>query len=229
MAAPQPANEAARLNALRQYAILDTAPEQGFDDLVRVASILCGTPISLMSLVDETRQWFKAKLGLAASATPREHAFCAHAILGNAALVVEDARADRRFADNPLVVGDPNIRFYAGAPLITPAGEALGTLCVIDQTPRQLSAEQVEGLEVLARQIVTQLELRRVTKALADALGGLKTLQGLLPICAWCKDIRDDAGYWKSVEQYLQSTVGLEMTHGVCPNCYERQASQLKS
>lgn len=229
MTAPLPPNEAARLEALRQYAVLDSDAEQGFDDLVRVASILCETPISLVSLVDADRQWFKARHGLNAAQTPREHAFCAHTILGDAPLVVPDARRDRRFDHNPLVTGDPGIRFYAGAPLINPEGHALGTLCVIDRQPRALAPHQMEGLQLLARQIVTQLEHRRVAAALADALAGLKTLQGLIPICAWCKSVRDDAGFWNSVETYLEQQAGVEMTHGMCPACYVRQSEAIRA
>lgn len=229
MSAPVPTNEAARLEALRQYAVLDSEAEQGFDDLVRVASILCETPISLVSLVDADRQWFKARHGLDATQTPREQAFCAHTILGETPLVVADARRDERFDHNPLVTGEPGIRFYAGAPLINPQGYALGTLCVIDRQPRALAPHQLEGLQLLARQIVMQLEHRRVAAALADALAGLKTLQGLIPICAWCKSVRDDAGFWNSVESYLEQQAGVEMTHGMCPSCYTRQTAALRA
>ena len=229
MSARIPPNEAARLEALRQYAVLDSDAEQGFDELVRVASILCGTPISLVSLVDADRQWFKARHGLDATETPRDQAFCAHAILGDTPLVVPDALRDQRFEHNPLVIGDPGIRFYAGAPLINPDGYALGTLCVIDRQPRALEAAQLEGLQLLARQIVMQLEHRRVAAALAGALAGLKTLQGLIPICAWCKSLRDDEGYWKSVETYLEQQAGVEMTHGMCPGCYARQTEALRA
>lgn len=229
MSARIPPTEAARLDALRQYAVLDSEAEQGFDELVRVASILCGTPISLVSLVDADRQWFKARHGLAATQTPRDQAFCAHAILEATPLVVPDARHDERFQDNPLVTGDPGIRFYAGAPLLTSEGHALGTLCVIDRQPRALTAAQLEGLQLLARQVVMQLEHRRVTAALANALAGLKTLQGLIPICAWCKSLRDDAGYWSSVETYLEQQAGVETTHGMCPGCYARQTGALRT
>ncbi len=163
--APLPDNEAGRLEALRRYNILDTLPERDFDDLVRTAAQICGTPITLVTLVDAERQWFKAKVGVTATHSSRDIAFCAHAILGSDLLIVRDATADERFLTNPFVTGPPHIRFYAGAPLMTPDGHALGTLCVIDRVPRDLIPEQVEGLRALSRQIVAQLELR---KARAD-------------------------------------------------------------
>jgi PAS domain-containing protein len=159
--APLPQNESERLGALQRYEILDTEPEQKFDDLTLLASHICQSPIALISLVDAERQWFKAKVGLTTSETPRSISFCGHAILGEDVMVVPDAAADARFSDSPLVTGEPNVRFYAGAPLLTPEGHALGTLCVLDRVPRELTAAQLEALRALARQVVAQLELRR--------------------------------------------------------------------
>jgi PAS domain S-box-containing protein len=159
-AAPFPANEQARLAALRRYEILDTAPETEYDDLTRIAAQICRTPIALITFVDAERQWFKARIGLEAAETPRDQAFCAHAIHDTGTFVVPDAAQDERFADNALVLGDPRIRFYAGAPLRTGDGINLGTLCVIDREPRSLSREQQDALEALARQVVSLIELR---------------------------------------------------------------------
>ena len=164
--APLPSNEADRLATLHDLAVLDTPPEPAFDDLTRLAATLCGAPIALVSVVDAERQWFKSRYGIDATETPREVAFCTHAILDTALFVVEDATADDRFWDNPLVTGEPNIRFYAGMPLITPDGHAVGTLCVIDRVPRTLRDDQREALRVLARQVVAQLQLRRQVASL---------------------------------------------------------------
>ena len=154
-------SEAARVAALHRYDILDTIPEQEYDDIARLASYICQTPVALISLVDTERQWFKAKVGLNAEQTSRDVSFCAHAILQDEVLEIPDARADDRFAANPLVTGDMGLRFYAGAPLLTPDGHAVGSLCVVDRTPRMLTAEQKVALQALARQVMGQLELRR--------------------------------------------------------------------
>lgn len=163
---PLPLNESWRLQSLLRYQILDTPPEQEYTDLVRLAAYICQVPTALVSLVDQNRQWFKARVGLDACETSRDVAFCAHAILQpNKIMVVPDATQDPRFCDNPLVVKDPNLRFYAGCPLVTPQGVAIGTLCVIDYQPRQLSAAQLEALASLSRQVVSLLEMRLAHQA----------------------------------------------------------------
>lgn len=148
---PVPQNERRRLARLRELAILDTAPEPVFDAITKLASEICGTPIALLTMVDQERQWFKANVGLSdVKETPRDIAFCAHAVIDDAVFVVPDAMLDPRFADNPLVTGEPNIRFYAGAPLLMPGGERIGSLCVIDRQARSLSEEQIQRLRALA-------------------------------------------------------------------------------
>ncbi len=164
------AREIERLAALEALQILDTEPEDVFDALTRMAAEICGTPIALVSLVDSTRQWFKSRVGLEVRETPREMAFCAHALGRVVPLVVPDARLDERFVNNPLVVGDPSIRFYAGAPLITTSGHSLGTLCVIDRQPRELDPTQLRLLSALADHAVAHIELRALTSQLGIAL-----------------------------------------------------------
>jgi GAF domain-containing protein len=168
MSAATPQNEKKRLKVLWQYEVLDTVPEELFDDLTELAARICEAPIALISLVDEKRQWFKSKVGVSVSETSRDLSFCAHAIGQSGLFIVPDATQDARFANNALVVSEPKIRFYAGAPLITPDGYALGTLCVIDKVPRELRPDQKQALSILARHVVSQLELRRRSRELQD-------------------------------------------------------------
>ena len=161
MKPPIPTNEVARLKTLCKCNILDTAPDQAYDDITTLAAHICGTPVCVISLVDANRQWFKSKVGLDASETARDIAFCAYAILQPDLFIVNNALEDERFATNPLVTSEPYIRFYAGVPLITADGYALGTLCVIDFIPRELTLEQVNALKSLGRQTLKLLEQRR--------------------------------------------------------------------
>jgi anti-sigma regulatory factor (Ser/Thr protein kinase) len=201
-------DETARLAALRRYRILDTEPEQAFDDLTLLAAQICGTPIALITLLDRDRQWFKSRLGTSATETARSVAFCAHTIQQDDLFVIPDTLADERFRDNPLVVGEPWVRFYMGAPLVTHDGQALGSLCVLDRVPRTLTPEQQGALSALRRQAVAQLELRlnvdelaqalrerdhaeeaqqRLVQGLRDALENARHLSALLPFCSACQ------------------------------------------
>jgi anti-sigma regulatory factor (Ser/Thr protein kinase) len=203
-----PENEAAPLEALHRYRILDTEPERSFDDLTLLASHICGTPMALISLVDADRQWFKSRIGIPISETARAVSFCAHAINHRDLFIVPDARHDERFRDNQLVTGAPEIRFYAGAPLVTPDGHALGTLCVLDRVARTLSRQQLEALTALCHQTEAQLELRRHILELEQALeerdraqaeqatlinelraahADVRRLSALMPYCSTCQ------------------------------------------
>jgi diguanylate cyclase (GGDEF)-like protein/PAS domain S-box-containing protein len=206
MKAPLLPNEAQRLETLRGYDVLDTPPESTFDDLTLLAAQICQVPIALISLVDENRQWFKSTIGVSATETSRDFAFCAHAILySDEVLEVRDAQLDPRFADNPLVTADPHIRFYAGAPLVTPDGLALGTLCVIDRVPRVLSAEQQTALRALSRTVIVQLELRRTLAAHRRAEEQLQSLNASLEqkVEARTADLRISATAFESHESMM--------------------------
>ena len=177
MNAPLPADETDRLTALYGLDVLDSAPERDFDDIVALAASVCGVPVSMVSLIDMDRQWVKARVGTDLTETGRDVSLCAHAILGKDLMVVPDTHGDARFAGNPAVAREGGIRFYAGAPLITTDGFALGTLCVVDTRPRRLDAEQAQALRALARQVTSQLELRRYAVALADTTARLQELE----------------------------------------------------
>jgi len=188
---PLPQDEAARLEKLRRYAILDTLPSESFDRITRLAGRLLQVPIALVSFVDAERQWFKSRVGLEATETPRHLAFCAHAICGDGVFVVPDARQDRRFAGNPLVTGAPHIRFYAGAPLRTTDGHNLGTLCAIDARPRELSQDDARLLGDLAHMVIDELELHAVARRERESRARLFDAISALPDGFVCYDADD--------------------------------------
>lgn len=225
MIPPLPPDEPARLARLQALNILDTPAEERFDRITRLASALFDVPIVLVSLVDRDRQWFKSRHGLDAPQTPRDISFCGHAIRGKLAFVVSDAAADPRFQDNPLVSGDPKIRFYAGQPLLAQEGSAVGTLCLIDRRPRALTEQQRGALGDLAAIVESELaslELATLTTALTEARARIESLERILPICSYCQEVRDGEDYWQDVQTYLKKHEGVLFSHGICPPCYQQ-------
>ena len=217
-AAPLPENEAQRLQTLRLYDVLDSEPEKVFDDLTEAAAKIFDTPICLVSLVDENRQWFKSAYGVDVHETERDIAFCAHAILSDEIFVVEDARFDHRFSDNPLVEDGPKIRFYAGAPLTTANDSRLGTLCIIDTTPRAIAPERLQILSALRDAVISHLELRRLARL-------PRTNPEMIALCAWCNRIREtEDDQWLEPDEYLRRTS--EVTHSICERCRDKMLKQ---
>ena len=194
--APIPSNDLERLEALRSYEILDTDVEKSFDQITKLASMICGTPISLVSLIDEDRQWFKSHHGLAARETPRDVSYCGHAIMTDGILIIEDASEDERFCDNPLLLGEPHVKFYAGVPLVDSEGFRLGTLCVIDHKANRLTSDQIEGLEGLASNVVSLLSLRKKNLELSKIKSQFEEVEKMSLTGGWELDIKSSKVTW---------------------------------
>ena len=216
--APLPANEQERIAALRRYDILDTEPEAAFDRMVQLATYICQTPIAAISLVDEQRQWFKAITGLDAKETSRDVAFCAHTILQCETMVVPDAKEDERFFDNPLVVSSPDIRFYAGVPLITSQGHHLGTLCVIDRVPRVLADAQLEAVKVLADNVMAHLDLRLSHKQIRQYVDDLQLAATIFDASSEAMVITDAENRIITVNPAFTATTGYTINEVVGQN-----------
>ena len=214
-----------RLRALRATGLLEDEPSEALERLTRLASRIIDAPVSLVSMVDEDRQVFAAEVGLeepwaSRGETPLAYSFCQHVVRNRDALVVGDATEDDRVRDNPSIE-ELGVRSYAGMPMTTADGHVLGSFCVIDDRPREWSEGELEILRDLASAAVTEIELRRTADALERALSKIRTLEGLIPLCAWCRKVRDDAGYWQELERYVREKAGVEITHGICPSCAE--------
>ena len=221
-AAQPPDNEIQRLNALNEYRILGTKPEQSYDDITNIASSVCSTPIALLSLIDTDRQWFKSKVGVEIQETPRDWSFCAHAIHSSDPLIIPDALMDDRFRDNPLVCGDPNIRLYAGFPLENSKALRVGTLCVIDRVPRQLNDKECGVMKALARQVVSFLELRKKSINLIESFCAHTEKNRMISTCSYCRKAKDINGQWMHLDKYLSQRSNLNFTHGICDACIEQ-------
>lgn len=219
-------SETARLEELASYQILDTLPEPPFDDLVRLAARACRVPVAYLGFVDERREWFKARLGISISETPRDCAVSEAARHRETVTVIHDAQHDPRLAGNPLLCAVPQLRFFAGAPLRTPTGKILGAVTVGDVRPHRFGRSERDALLCVARLIMEELEIRRRMLALQDSLALLtglrgepqRTCHGLLNICAGCKRIRQ-GHQWISVARYFEQHADVAFVHGVCPDC----------
>ncbi|MFK8003427.1 MAG: ATP-binding protein [Polyangiales bacterium] len=203
-----PEEERERIAALRRYQVLDTPPEECFDRITRLASRVFGTPIALVSLIDTDRQWFKSRVGLETRETPRDQAICAYAILGDEPFVINDTHQDARFRDGPLIVGDPRIRFYGGAPLFTPDRKRIGTLCVIDQQPREMSADERDMLVDFASIVVDELEFRHAAIELKGGLQQLELIEDIGDIGHWRLDAHGDVHCSAHVQKLLGQEEG---------------------
>ncbi len=193
-----PKNETERLETLKKYKILDTTPEEIFDDFTAIASQICGTPIALITLLDEERQWFKSKVGIDATETPRDISFCGHAILANDLFEIPDALKDIRFSDNPLVTGEADVRYYAGTPLVTSSGHALGTLCVLDHVPRQLTPEQRYALDKLGKLVTSQIEHRQAIFEVSYMSNILESTGKIAKVGGWEINLADMKLRWSN-------------------------------
>jgi GAF domain-containing protein len=217
--ARQATTEQSRLDALHGYGILDSEPERRFDDIAKLAATALDMPIAMVSLVDDKRQWSMAAIGIPRGEVPRAHSFCTHAITQDWTLVIDDASVDARVNATSYVSGPTQARFYAGAPLITPEGHRVGTVCVIDRTPRSLARRELEMLAGIARQTIELLEHRLTAARLGAAQARLQTMATLIPICSHCRKVRDEANQWLTLERLVQAKTGSRFTHGICPDC----------
>ncbi len=216
---PRVAPEQARLDALRGYGVLDCAPEARYDEIARLAATALDMPVAMVSLVDADRQWSLAAFGIARGEVPRGQSFCTHAIGHDEPLVITDAGSDSRVSSTLLVTGSTKARFYAGAPLVTPHGHHVGTVCVFDRSPRVLTRRELDILVGLARQTVELLEHRLIAAQLLEARARLQTMVSLIPICSHCRKVRDETNSWLTLERMVQAKTGSRFTHGICPEC----------
>jgi GAF domain-containing protein len=214
-------NNVRRLTTLRRYEILDSVVERTYDDIVRLASHIFDAPIAAILQMNNGQQLLKSCIGVRGGELFSLHtqSFCHETMNEHEVLMVEDLAVDERFWQNPLVVSGPLVRFFAGAPLATADGKVAGALCVMDTKPRRALSREKDMLRSLSRMVMTTMELRRVSDALAEEVVRVKNLSGLLPICSGCKNIRNDSGYWQRVECYVQENSAAEFTHGMCPDC----------
>jgi len=213
-------NDSPGMATLREYYVLDTVAERVFDDVTALAAYICDVPIAMISFGDETRQWFKSKVGINEQETPREAVFCAQTILHPEPLIVNDACADARFAGNKLITEEPQIRFFAGFPLVSPAGYSLGALCTVKRAPHQLSERQQTAMKYLSRQVMTLLELRRLSARMAQTLENMMPQSEQRQVCCLCHRVHDQAGEWVTPEVFLREHLQSDVHPVVCPDCF---------
>lgn len=218
-----PLDDAERLEALRRTGLLDGDPDPTLDRLTRLASRILQAPVSLVTLIDEDRQFFASQVGASEPwasrrESPLSYSLCKHVVAERDAMVIPDATKDERVCEND-AVSELGVRAYVGVPLVTAEGHAIGSFCVMDGRPRDWSDDDLEILRDLAMAAMAEIELRMTVRALDEALGRIRTLRGLIPICTSCKNVRDDAGYWQRVEQFVTHHSDATFTHGLCPDC----------